>query len=292
MHATKQSPFFSDPAGDGHKSLFNCLTAYSNFDEEVGYCQGMNFFGGMFLFELNEEDAFRAFSGCLQTHGLRYQYMPDMHQLQVQLYQFSRVLHDLCPEVYLHLTELGIEPFLYATPWFLSVFSSQFPQVWCRRIMDFFLLDGIVIIFKIACGLLHRHAARIVQDADFEKTLTYIQKSMNDPTQLTAESVSGLLEEVEVTDVLLDKFATEFDLMKEQTHVYTNQDDALKECATLLDKLMDAEHSKEDALSQLEVVTQQLNAAKSALQSMETELMLVRLFYCLQLRGVPCASSV
>lgn len=35
-----ESEFFADPAGGGHKSLFNCLTAYSNLDEEVGYCQG------------------------------------------------------------------------------------------------------------------------------------------------------------------------------------------------------------------------------------------------------------
>lgn len=270
--------FFADPAGDGHKSLFNCLTAYSNMDEQVGYCQGMNFFGGMFLFEMNEEDAFMAFSGCMQEHGLRYQYMPDMHQLQVQLYQFTRLLHDLCPTVNHHLTNVvGIEPFLYATPWFLSIFSSIFPREWCRRIFDFLMLDGIIVVFKIACGLLQRHAAAILQEQDFEKALTFLQKTLVLPEYHgTADEVVSLLDEVAVTQAQLDKYETEFELMKEQIPAFTNQDDAVKENATLLDKLMDSEHAKEAALSQLEVVTQQLNAAKTALQSMETELMLAK----------------
>jgi hypothetical protein len=35
------------------------LNAYSNFDPEVGYCQGMNFIAAMLLLNINdEEDAF------------------------------------------------------------------------------------------------------------------------------------------------------------------------------------------------------------------------------------------
>lgn len=140
--------------------------------------------------------------------------------------------------------------------------------------MDFLLLDGIIVVFKVACGLLHRHAAVIVQESDFEKALTYLQKSLIEPEQLAPENVPGLLQEVAVTEALLEKYATEFELMKKEIPAYTNQDDAVKECTTLLEKLMDAESSKKNALAQLEVATQQLNAAKSALQSMETELML------------------
>jgi hypothetical protein len=45
-------------AEGGQASLRRVLRAYSFYDREVGYCQGMNFIAGMFLTFMSEEDAF------------------------------------------------------------------------------------------------------------------------------------------------------------------------------------------------------------------------------------------
>jgi hypothetical protein len=42
----------------GQASLRRVLRAYSYYDQEVGYCQGMNFIAGMFLTLMAEEEAF------------------------------------------------------------------------------------------------------------------------------------------------------------------------------------------------------------------------------------------
>ena len=42
----------------GQCALRRVLRAYSYYDREVGYCQGMNFIAGMFLTIMSEEDAF------------------------------------------------------------------------------------------------------------------------------------------------------------------------------------------------------------------------------------------
>jgi hypothetical protein len=42
----------------GQAALRRVLRAYSYYDPEVGYCQGMNFIAGMFLTVMNEEEAF------------------------------------------------------------------------------------------------------------------------------------------------------------------------------------------------------------------------------------------
>jgi hypothetical protein len=42
----------------GQAALRRVLRAYSYYDPEVGYCQGMNFIAGMFLTVMSEEDAF------------------------------------------------------------------------------------------------------------------------------------------------------------------------------------------------------------------------------------------
>ena len=43
---------------DGQAALRRVLRAYSYYDREVGYCQGMNFIAGMFLTLMSEEEAF------------------------------------------------------------------------------------------------------------------------------------------------------------------------------------------------------------------------------------------
>lgn len=45
-------------AQGGQASLRRVLKAYSLYDREIGYCQGMNFIAGMFLTLLSEEEAF------------------------------------------------------------------------------------------------------------------------------------------------------------------------------------------------------------------------------------------
>lgn len=57
---------------------------------------------------------------------------------QVQMYQLSRLLHDYHRELYNHLEEHEICPSLYAAPWFLTLFASQFPLNFVSRIFGIF----------------------------------------------------------------------------------------------------------------------------------------------------------
>jgi hypothetical protein len=40
----------------GNNKLFNVLKAFSNFDNEVGYVQGMNYIVGLMLFYIRDEE--------------------------------------------------------------------------------------------------------------------------------------------------------------------------------------------------------------------------------------------
>ena len=50
------------------------------------------------------------------------------------MYQLSRLLHDYHRRLYTHLEEQEIGPSLYAAPWFLTLFASQFPLGFVSRI--------------------------------------------------------------------------------------------------------------------------------------------------------------
>lgn len=58
---------------------------------------------------------------------------------QIQIYQLSRLLHDYHRDLYNHFEEHEICPSLYAAPWFLTLFASQFPLGFVSRIFGIFL---------------------------------------------------------------------------------------------------------------------------------------------------------
>lgn len=53
---------------------------------------------------------------------------------QLQLYQLCRILNDLHPDLYNRLDEEDVGPALYAAPWFLTLFASQFPLSFVSRL--------------------------------------------------------------------------------------------------------------------------------------------------------------
>uniref|UniRef100_A0A8C5BLM6 TBC1 domain family, member 4 n=1 Tax=Gadus morhua TaxID=8049 RepID=A0A8C5BLM6_GADMO len=126
--------YFSAQLGAGQLSLYNLLKAYSLLDTEVGYCQGVSFVAGILLLHMSEEQAFDMLKFLMYDLGFRRQYRPDMVSLQIQMYQLSRLLHDYHRRLYTHLEEQEIGPSLYAAPWFLTLFASQFPLGFVSRI--------------------------------------------------------------------------------------------------------------------------------------------------------------
>ncbi|XP_054679398.1 TBC1 domain family member 1 isoform X5 [Grus americana] len=171
-------PYFSAQLGAGQLSLYNILKAYSLLDQEVGYCQGLSFVGGVLLLHMSEEDAFKMLKFLMFDIGLRKQYRPDMTILQIQMYQLSRLLHDYHRDLYNHLEEHEIGPSLYAAPWFLTMFASQFPLGFVARVFDMLFLQGSEAIFKVALSLLGSHKPLILQHENLETIVDFIKSTL------------------------------------------------------------------------------------------------------------------
>ncbi|XP_059845012.1 TBC1 domain family member 1 isoform X3 [Hypanus sabinus] len=168
-------PYFTTQLGAGQLSLYNLLKAYSLLDPEVGYCQGLSFVAGILLLHMSEEDAFQMLKFLMYDMGLRRQYRPDMIILQIQMYQLSRLLHDYHRDLYCHFEENEISPSLYAAPWFLTVFASQFPLGFVARVFDMIFLQGSEVIFKVALSLLGNHKPLILQHESLESIIDFIK---------------------------------------------------------------------------------------------------------------------
>ncbi|XP_022272956.1 TBC1 domain family member 1 isoform X4 [Canis lupus familiaris] len=171
-------PYFSTQLGAGQLSLYNILKAYSLLDQEVGYCQGLSFVAGILLLHMGEEEAFNMLKFLMFEMGLRKQYRPDMIILQIQMYQLSRLLHDYHRDLYNHLEEHEIGPSLYAAPWFLTVFASQFPLGFVARVFDMIFLQGSEVMFKVALSLLGSHKPLILQHENLETIVDFIKNTL------------------------------------------------------------------------------------------------------------------
>uniref|UniRef100_A0A8C1SMP6 TBC1 domain family member 4 n=1 Tax=Cyprinus carpio TaxID=7962 RepID=A0A8C1SMP6_CYPCA len=231
--------YFSTQLGAGQLSLYNLLKAYSLLDTEVGYCQGISFVAGLLLLHMSEEQAFDTLKFLMYDLSIRRQYRPDMISLQIQMYQLSRLLHDYHRNLYTHLEEHEICPSLYAAPWFLTLFASQFPLGFVARIFDLLFVQGTEVIFKVALCLLSSHEGEILECDGFESIVDYLKSTI--PT-LTHSQMEEMITK-----------AIEMDISK-QLHAYE------VEYHVLQDELSDAPPPSEDSdrLDKLEKANSQL----------------------------------
>ncbi|KAF7215440.1 transcript variant X4, partial [Nothobranchius furzeri] len=195
--------YFSAQLGAGQLSLYNLLKAYSLLDTEVGYCQGVSFVAGILLLHMSEEQAFDTLKFLMYDLGIRRQYRPDMVSLQIQMYQLSRLLHDYHRDLYTHFEEHEICPSLYAAPWFLTLFASQFPLGFVSRIFDFVLVQGTEVIFKVALCLLSSHEGEIVECDGFESIVDYLKTTLPTLTQAQMEQTIAKVHLLQVNRYLL-----------------------------------------------------------------------------------------
>lgn len=161
---------FAEAGGAGQGLLYNVIKAFSNYDREVGYCQGSPFIAGALLVHLPEEDAFGLFCALMRQYGLRGLFRPSMADLPLRLHQLGGLVQAMLPGLHAHLAELGVEAASYAAPMFLTLFATVLPLGLVCRVVDVFLLEGLPALFRFALGILAERLDVLLR-AGFEDTM-------------------------------------------------------------------------------------------------------------------------
>ncbi|KAL0291818.1 UNVERIFIED_CONTAM: EVI5-like protein [Sesamum calycinum] len=139
------------------RSLYNVLKAYSVYDRDVGYVQGMGFVAGLLLLYMSEEDAFWLLVALLKgaVHApMEGLYLVGLPLVQQYLFQLDHLVKEYLPKLGEHFAQEMINPSMYASQWFITVFSYSFPFHLALRIWDVFLFEGVKIVFKVGLALL------------------------------------------------------------------------------------------------------------------------------------------
>ncbi|XP_059145319.1 TBC1 domain family member 1-like [Physella acuta] len=208
-------PYFAKALGPGQLELFNLLKAYSLLDTEVGYCQGLSFIVGMLLMHMEEISAFHVLKYIMYDLGLRKQFRPNMMALQIKLYQLTRLLHDHYKDVYEHFENHEISPTLYAAPWFLTLFASQFPLGFVARVFDMLFVQGIDALFKVALMLIGNHRALILQCDSFESVVDFLKTTLPEMVQVQMERIINQAFELDISKEL-QAYEVEYHVLSEE----------------------------------------------------------------------------
>ncbi|XP_048587663.1 rab GTPase-activating protein 1 isoform X2 [Nematostella vectensis] len=209
--------YFKDSGGEGQEALYKISKAYSVYDEEVGYCQGLSFFIAVLLLHMPEEQAFAVLVKIMSAYGLREVFRNDFQLLHLKFYQLERMIEDSMPDLFSHFQHNNVEAHMYASQWFLTMFTARFPLPMVYSIMDLILCEGTHVIFQVALALL-KDARKDLLQMDFEGILKFFRVSM--PKKYMEEErykqLLGCAIGIKVTPKKLRKYEKEYEAIKEK----------------------------------------------------------------------------
>ncbi|KAF8161110.1 rab-GTPase-TBC domain-containing protein [Crassisporium funariophilum] len=171
--------FFTDGQGIGQENLFNVLKAYSLYDPQVGYCQGLPFIVAILLLNMPDEEAFSLLVRLMSVYDLQGHFLPEMPKLQLRLFQFDRLIEELLPVLHVHFLRQGVKSSMFCSQWFLTLFSYRFPLEIVFRIYDNCLANGIEAIFGFSVTLLKKNEEALLA-LKFDEILAFMNTKLFD----------------------------------------------------------------------------------------------------------------
>ncbi|CAM8975360.1 unnamed protein product [Rhodiola kirilowii] len=179
---------------DGRNALRRLLTAYARHNPSVGYCQAMNFFAGILLLLMPEENAFWTLMGIIDDYFDGY-YSEEMIESQVDQLVFEELMRERFPKLVNHLDYLGVQAAWVTGPWFLSIFMNMLPWESVLRVWDVLIYEGNrVMLFRTALALMELYGPALVTTKDAGDAVTLLQSlagSTFDSSQLVLTACMG-----------------------------------------------------------------------------------------------------
>lgn len=209
--------YFKDTGGDGQDSLYKICKAYSVYDEEIGYCQGQSFLAAVLLLHMPEEQAFSVLVKIMFDYGLRELFKQNFEDLHCKFYQLERLMQEYIPDLYNHFLNISLEAHMYASQWFLTLFTAKFPLYMVFHIIDLLLCEGISVIFNVALGLLKTSKDDLLL-TDFEGALKYfrVQLPKRYRSEENAKKLMELACSMKINQKKLKKYEKEYLVLREQ----------------------------------------------------------------------------
>lgn len=159
--------------------LFRVLVAYSMYNSEIGYCQGMSHTAALLLMYMDEEDSFWSLSTLMSSdkHAMHGFFIPGFPKLRRFSAHHDRIMKKLLPKVCKRLKEFGIDSTLYTLKWYFQCFLDKVPFTLALRLWDNFIYHGEIILIAMSYTILRLHKRRILKK-NLEELINFLQEDL------------------------------------------------------------------------------------------------------------------
>ncbi|KAF9177308.1 hypothetical protein BGZ51_006547 [Haplosporangium sp. Z 767] len=155
------------------------LKAYSNYNRQVGYCQGMASVVATMLTFFDEEKTFVLLTQLFDRYNIINLVVPGFPALFEAFYIQEELTKIFVPKVHQALETMRIETVSYASRWYITLYSGGVvPYRTLLRIWDILLLEGSDWLYFMALALLKYHELTLVQN-NFEQTMERLNAKMD-----------------------------------------------------------------------------------------------------------------
>jgi len=145
---------FKEKYGIGQRKLYRVLSNYSKYNKVLGYVQGMGYLAAIFLLYMDEESSFYMLHSLVKNYGFEGLYKEGFPDLKKKFYVFLNLEKKYIPKIYDIFKRDGVFISIYASQWFLCLFTKDLKPNILVRIFDVFLFEGYKVIYRFALAFL------------------------------------------------------------------------------------------------------------------------------------------
>ena len=204
---------FKDKYGNGQRKLYKVLSNYSKHNKKTGYVQGMGFIAAVFLTYMDEESSFYMLDSLMDKYKLEGFYLPGFPELKKTFYILLNLEKKFVPKVYELFKKEGMIPSMYASEWFICIFSRNLEFNGLVRIFDVFLLEGYKVIYRFSLAFLKIKEDEFLKGKD---GLASIMQTINKSYEnIDIENLFKIAFGFSISRKDLDKLGHEYDKIKD-----------------------------------------------------------------------------
>lgn len=162
--------------------LYKILKAFAASDQEVGYCQGMNFIAN-FILQISEYNELESYYMLLTLFsetftdklGIRGFYTQGFAMLNYYLELFDFFFKRNHPKLRKHFNEIDLPKEAWVSKWFQTLFTVCLPFRALERLWDCIISQGLIFMVKFALALLSKLESKLLKLNEVFEVIDYFR---------------------------------------------------------------------------------------------------------------------
>ena len=140
-----------------------------------------------------------------KKYGMAGLFSDKMPLLTESFFIFEALLKRSVPRLANHLNRMHVHSSMYASRWFITVFSCNFPFECVNRVWDIYLNEGPRIVFRVAVAIMKMKEESLLK-LSFERIIDALQTVQRglDADQLVKAALSVKLTPVDFAKLVSD----------------------------------------------------------------------------------------